>query len=53
MSTDVGLLWDGRPRYVLADAADTTPLVGVRLLDRHDLSIRIRYGGRVVIRAGQ
>ncbi|MDE0077720.1 MAG: hypothetical protein OXO50_09385 [Caldilineaceae bacterium] len=28
---DVAVLWDGRPRYVLADAADTTPLVGMRM----------------------
>ena len=34
---DVAVLWDGQPRYVLADAADTTPLVGMRLLDRHNL----------------
>ena len=48
---DVAVLWDGQPRYVLADTADTTPLVGMRLLDRHTLSIDIEYGGRVVIQA--
>ncbi len=48
---DVAVLWDGRPRYVLADAADTTPLVGMRLLDGHNLNIDVLDGGRVVIQA--
>ncbi len=50
---DVGVLWDGQPRYVLADAADTTPLVGMRMLDRHNLNIEVVDGGRVVIQAGE
>ncbi len=50
-SYDVAVLWEGQPRYVLADAADTTPLVGMRLLDRHNLSIDVEDGGRVVIQA--
>ena len=45
----VAVLWDGHPRYVEADAADTTPLVGMLLLDGHDLNIRVRNGGAVVI----
>lgn len=48
---EVALLWDGQLRYVLADEADTTPLVGMRLLDGCDLSIRVGSGGPVVIRA--
>ena len=48
---DVALLWDGRPRYVLADAADTTPLIGMRLLNRHNLNIEVEDGGPVVIQA--
>ena len=47
----VTVLWEGRPRYVLADAADTIPLVGMLLLDMHDLSIQVRNGGRVLIEA--
>ena len=43
------LPWDGESRHVYADAADATPLVGMRLLDRHDLSIQVRDGGRVAI----
>ena len=50
---DATVLWEGDPRVVLVDEADTTPLVGMLLLDRHDLSIQVRDGGRVVIQAGQ
>ena len=48
---DVAVLWDGQLRYVLADAVGTTPLVGMRLLDRHSLDIELVDGGRVVIQA--
>ena len=48
---DVAVLWDGQSRYVLADAADTTPLVGMLMLDRHNLNIDVEDGGRVVIQA--
>ena len=47
------VLWDGQALYVEADAADTTPLVGMLLLDGQDLSIQVRDGGRVVIQAGE
>lgn len=49
----VTVLWDGEPRHVRTYAADTTPLVGMRMLDRHDLNIQVRNGGRVVIQAGE
>ena len=45
----VAVFWDGQTRYVEADAADTTPLVGMRLLDGHSLFIEVENGGRVVI----
>ena len=45
------VLWDSQALYVEADAADSIPLVGMMLLDRHDLSIQVREGGRVVIQA--
>ena len=48
-SYGIVVLWDGQPVYTEADAADTTPLVGMRLLDGHDLSIEVESGGRVVI----
>ena len=47
----VTVLWDGHPRHVDAYAADTTPLVGMLLLDRHNLNIDVEDGGRVVIQA--
>ncbi len=45
----VTVVWDGQMRDVVAYAADTTPLIGMALLDDHDLSIQVRTGGRVVI----
>ncbi len=48
-SYSVPVLWDGQARYVEADAADTTPLVGMRLLDGHSLYVEVEDGGRVVI----
>ncbi len=46
---DVAVLWDGQERYIEADVADTTPLVGMRLLNQHNLNIQVADGGRVVI----
>lgn len=43
--------WDGQARHVEADAAETTPLVGMRLLAGHDLHVEVENGGRVVIEA--
>ena len=48
---DVAVIWDTRLRNTRASAADTTPLIGMRLLDRHSLYVEIENGGRVVIRA--
>ncbi|MCY3918372.1 MAG: clan AA aspartic protease [Chloroflexi bacterium] len=45
----VTILWDGRPRFIEADAVGPLPLAGMSLLDMHDLSIQVRDGGRVVI----
>ena len=45
------VLWDGRQRFVRVNVSDTTPLVGMRLLDRHSLYVEIEDGGRVVIQA--
>ena len=47
----VTVLWDGHPQDVDAHMSDTTPLVGMRLLDRHNLNIEVVEGGRVVIQA--
>lgn len=48
---DATLLWDGRPRSVYVYAAETTPLVGMRLLENHDLHVEVREGGRVTVEA--
>lgn len=47
----VTVLWDGQPRHVEADEASSVPLVGMLLLDRHNLNIDVENGGRVLIRA--
>lgn len=50
---DALVLWEGQSRRVYAHVSDTTPLVGMRMLDGYDLSIQVRDGGRVVIQAGE
>ena len=47
----VTVLWDGQRRHIEAEAADTTPLVGMRLLDGHSLYMEVQDGGRIVIQA--
>lgn len=37
--------WDGKPRNILVEAADTDPLVGMALLAGHDLRIQVVEGG--------
>lgn len=46
------VFWDGASRFIGTYAVDAIPLVGMRLLDRHDLSIEVRVGGRLVVQAG-
>jgi clan AA aspartic protease len=43
------VIWDGRPRNILAEAADTDSLVGMALLYGHDLHMQVIEGGSVVI----
>ena len=45
------VLWDGRPREIVAYAADTTPLVGMSMLEGHSLYVEVEDGGRVAIEA--
>ena len=47
----VTVLWDGQPRYIETGAVDTTPLVGMALLNGYDLHIQVMDGGRVAIQA--
>ena len=48
---DVAVLWDSRLRITRASAANTTPLVGMALLDHHTLYVEVENGGPVVIQA--
>ena len=48
---DVTVLWDGQPRPIKADATGSTPLMGMLLLDNHNLNLEVVDGGRVVIQA--
>ncbi len=43
------VLWDGQPRFVESGSVGIDPLVGMALLDGHDLNIEVERGGRVVI----
>lgn len=45
--------WDRQAIGVQADAADTTPLVGMALLEGHNLNVDVHRGGRVLITSGQ
>lgn len=44
------VIWDGRPRRILVDVADTPPLVGMGLLYGYQLIIDVVEGGQVLIR---
>jgi clan AA aspartic protease len=43
------VLWDGRPRPVEVDAADGSPLLGMALLQGHELRMEVVAGGGVSI----
>ena len=43
------VLWDNQPVSVDAEAADTKPLIGMRLLDGYRLCADVYDGGRVTI----
>ena len=49
----VTALWDGQPRNIDADITGLTPLIGMALLDGHNLTIDVERGGRVAIRANR
>ena len=50
---EVAILWNGVLRNARAAAADSIPLVGMRMLDQHSLYVEVRDGGRVVIQSAQ
>jgi predicted aspartyl protease len=45
------VIWDGRARHILVEAADTDPLVGMALLYGHDVHMQVVEGGSVSIEA--
>ena len=45
----VTVSWEGQSRFVDADEADAAPLLGMSMLDRHNLNIEVVDGGSVVI----
>ena len=45
------VIWDGRARHILVEAADTDPLVGMALLYGHDVHMQVIAGGSVSIEA--
>ena len=47
----VTVVWDDQPRFVESGAVGIDPLVGMALLDRHNLYIEVESGGRVTIQA--
>lgn len=44
------VIWDESPRRDFVDAADTDPLVGMALLDGHELTVQVVNGGDVFIK---
>ena len=45
------IVWDGTPRRIAVDAADTDPLLGMALLYGYELTLQAVEGGRVIIQA--
>ncbi len=45
------VLWDGVPRNILVEAADTDPLVGMGPLYDFDVHMRVVEGGSIAIQA--
>ena len=43
------VMWDGQPRNILVEAADTTPLVGMRLMSGYRIVIEDVDGGQVIL----
>jgi clan AA aspartic protease len=48
---EVTVVWDGQPRTVEADAADTDALIGMSLIYGYELRMQAVDGGRVTIEA--
>lgn len=50
---DATIYWDDEWRSVAVAAAETKPLVGMALLEGHNLSVDVHRGGRVLIQPGR
>ncbi len=44
------LIWNRKARKILVTEAETTPLIGMTLLDGYELNVQVRPGGKVTIR---
>jgi clan AA aspartic protease len=44
------ITWDGIARHILVAELDTTPLVGMALLDGYELKVQVRPRGKVTIK---
>ena len=44
------ILWDGQPRRVPVDAAETDPLLGMGMLHGHELCVQVIEHGQALIR---
>jgi len=47
--TEAFVSWNGRPRRVMVDIAETFPLLGMRLMEGHELRVDVVRSGRVTI----
>jgi len=45
----VTVIWDGSPRAILVEAAETDPLIGMAMLRGYELRIQVWDGGQVMI----
>ncbi len=44
-------LWDGEFRRIPVHEAETTPLIGMSLLEGYELTVQVQRGGNVTLRA--
>ena len=44
------VLWDGQIRRIPVHEAETTPLIGMSLLQGYEIIVEVRSGGKVTIR---
>jgi clan AA aspartic protease len=47
------VIWDGTPRGIYVDTLETSPLIGVALMEGYELTTRLVVGGAVTLTACQ